>query len=739
MQKIYQVKGMTCASCAYQITKTLTWVAWIEKSDVNVATSTLAVAYDPEKVSLDMMNELLSPKWYTLSDKDIASKGNADVNNSDDAKRLKHMRQRIFIVLPFVLLSFIYMIADVGGKELWWLPIMPDWLYTFWHHLFPVMATYVLFVIGKNYLVALRKFVKTWFATMETLIGLWTLVWFLYSFAMWAFEKVLAPYLDVSIHYYDVVIVVIWFISYGKYLEMRSTFQTGEAIKQLLHLQAKTALIERDGVEVEIAIEALQKWDIVVIKPGSKVSVDGTIVYGETSIDESMITWESLPVDKQVGDRVIWWTINKQWFIKVEAMSLGSDSMLSHIITMVQNAQGSRAPVQKLVDKISSKFVPLVLLIAIISLIAWIILWNPAIGIVCFVSVLVIACPCALWLATPTAIIVWVGKWAQNGILIKNAESLQKLLKVTAVVFDKTGTVTQGKPIVVWYIWNNEKANMAILASLEQRSEHPLAQAILDYARQTDVSLQEVTSFQAIQWKWVQWYIQGQTRYAGNLALMKEQGKKYDEKVVEEALSKWETLIFLANDTDVVATIRISDTIKQTALSAIQALQKRHIKTVMLTWDTIQTAQSIAAQLGLDDVRAQVLPHQKAEVIRELQAAWYIVAMCGDGVNDAPALACADVGIAMGTWTDVAIETADITLLWWDLNALVKALRLSKATMATIKQNLFWAFIYNVIGIPLAAGVFSPFLLNPVFAGMAMALSSVSVVTNSLRLKTKKL
>lgn len=751
MQDTYKVKWMHCASCAHNITKSLKKLPWVEECEVNIATDTAKVSFDPEAVNIEDMNKSIEPMGYQLiwstpkvdHSKMDHSKMSADehaahlgMNQSKDEKleEIKGMKKNINIVIPFVILSFVYMILDIGGKR-GFFPEMSEWLYELWHHTFPLMATYVLFVIGKQYIIALWRFLKTGVASMETLIGLWTLVWFIYSFIVSAFEEVLAPYLDVSIHYYDVVIVVIGFIYYGKYLETKSKLKTGEAIEKLLNLQAKTAIVEREGKEMEISIDQVQHNDVILVKPWSKIPVDGIIASGSSSIDESMITGESMPVEKNEWEKVIGGTINKQGFLKVRATSLGSDSMLAHIIHMVQEAQGSRAPIQKLADQISSIFVPIVLVLAIVSLIVWIITGNFVTGIVAFVSILVIACPCALWLATPTAIIVWVGKWAEQGILIKNAESLQKMHKVTTVIFDKTGTITKGKPELVDYIWKDRANDLQILASLEKQSEHPLAEAIVNSASKENIQIQNVSSFKMIEWKGVEWVIATATWYAGNIKLMDDIGVKYDLKDIHTLTSQGKTPIFLATDKEVKAIFGIADTIKDNVREAIAELHRLWIKSVMLTGDNKQTAEHIASLVWIDDVRAEVLPHQKADVVRSLKEEWMIVAMCGDGVNDAPALAEADVGIAMGTGTDVAIETADMTLLAGDIGKIVKAIKLSKKTMTTIKQNLFWAFIYNMVGIPLAAGLFYPILLNPIFAGLAMAMSSVSVVINSLRLK----
>lgn len=754
MKTQYKIKGMSCASCAHHIEKSLGKMPGIQSCEVNFATETAKVDFDEHQTNFDAMNSNIKPLGYSLIDNKMPEHHMMDwtimswedhsmhtgINQSKEEKlqEIEGMKTNVNIVMPFVIFSFLYMIIDIGGQQKFF-PVMPEWLYELFHHIFPIIATYVLFVIGKAYIKAVWRFIRTGVANMETLIWIGTLTGFLYSFVVTAFEWPLGPYLDVSIHYYDVVIVVIGFIYYGKYLETKSKLKTGEAIEKLLNLQAKTALVERDGKELEIPIEQVQHDDIVIIKPGSKIPVDWIIVHGMSSIDESMITGESLPIDKKENDKVIGWTMNKQWFLKVKATSLGSESMLAHIIAMVQDAQGSKAPIQKLADQISAVFVPIVLVIAVVSFIVWFATGNIVIGITAFVTVLIIACPCALWLATPTAIIVGVGKGAELGILIKNAESLQKLHKVTTVVFDKTGTITKWQPELVDYIGGNRQEDLQILASLEKQSEHPLAQAIVNKAKEEKIEIKEVTSFSMLDGKGVEWKIHNQKRYAGNTTLMEELGITIDLEQIHTLTSQWKTPIFLANDKTIKAIFGIADTIKDNVKQAIADLHALKIKTVILTGDNKQTADYIASLVDIDDVRAQVLPHQKADVIMQLQQQGNIVAMCGDGINDSPALARSDVGIAMGTGTDVAIETADITLLGGDITKLVKAIKLSRKTMATIKQNLFWAFIYNVVGIPLAAGLFYPLLLNPIFAWLAMAMSSVSVVANSLRLKAVKL
>jgi Cu2+-exporting ATPase/Cu+-exporting ATPase len=623
----------------------------------------------------------------------------------------------------------------------------------FFHHLLPLLATYTLFVIGKPYLLGFYRFIKYGKANMDTLIGIGTSAAFVYSFALTAFEDLLRPFINVDYQYYDVTIVVVAFITIGKYLEARSKIKTGDAIKKLLNLQAKTALVIRDGKEIEISVNDVVHGDLIVIKPGSKIPVDGQITSGKSFVDESMVTGEPMPVQKNVGDNVVAGTINTNSSFIFRATKVGSETLLSQIIKMVEDAQGSKAPIQALADKISSIFVPIVLVISFITLGAWLIFGSTYLGfsqalsygIVSFVGILVIACPCALGLATPTAIIVGVGKGAKEGILIKDAATLEELHEVNTVIVDKTGTITKGKPTLIDInnLSNFSEAELvSILASLESKSEHPIAHAIVNYAKDKSISILDISDFENIQGKGVRGKVNNAEYYIGNVRLIDDLGISFDTtKIVEYSLQGM-TPVIIADKEKVLGFVMVADDVKKESKDAIASLHKLGIKVIMLTGDDERTAKYIASQVGIDEIIAHVLPQDKMSKIKELQAQGRIVAMAGDGVNDAPALAQANVGIAMGTGTDVAIESAGITLLGGDISKLVKAIKLSKITMRGIKQNLFWAFIYNIVGIPLAAGVFYPifgWLLNPIFAGFAMAMSSVSVVSNSLRIKTKKL
>jgi Cu2+-exporting ATPase/Cu+-exporting ATPase len=546
---------------------------------------------------------------------------------------------------------------------------------------------------------------------------------------------------------------VIVFIALGKYLETRSKLKTGDAIEKLLNLQAKTALVVRDGKELEISVNEVMHGDIIIVKPGNKIPVDGVVTEGESFVDESMVTGEPMPAKKKAGDSVVGGTLNTNGSFKFKATKVGSETLLAQIVKMVEEAQGSRAPIQALADKISAVFVPVVLVFAFLTLGTWLIVGSQylgfsqalSFGLVSFVGILVIACPCALGLATPTAIIVGVGKGAKEGILIKDAATLEKLHKINTVVVDKTGTITRGKPTLV-NIQNlsdlSDNELVSLIASLEKKSEHPIAHAIVAYVQEKNIPLLETSGFESVQGKGLKGSVKGVEYFVGNVKLMNDLKLAFDVAQLNAFTSQGKTPVILATKEKVLGFVMIADEIKQESKQAIADLHALGIKVIMLTGDDEKAAQYIGSLVGIDEVVAHVLPQDKLEKIQMIQSHGAVVAMAGDGVNDAPALAQADVGIAMGTGTDVAIESAGITLLGGDISKLVKAIKLSKITMRGIKQNLFWAFVYNIVGIPLAAGVFYPifgWLLNPVFAGFAMAMSSVSVVSNSLRIKAKKL
>jgi len=759
----FKIKGMHCASCAGIIEKTFKKLSGVNSAEVNYGTETAKVSFDAEKITPHHMSEKIEPLGYSLviptaeemgmSADEHASHLGLNQSKKEKLAELGDMKNKIMISIPLTVFSIFVMGWDILA-EFKYIAEPNDVLKEFFHHLLPLMATYMLFVVGKPYLLGFYRFLRYGKANMDTLIGIGTTAAYIYSFIVTAFEESnLRLYIDVEHTYYDVTIVVIAFIALGKYLEARSKLKTGDAIEKLLNLQAKTALVVRNGKEQEVPINQVIHGDLLIVKPGGKIPVDGVITEGASFIDEAMITGEPMPVGKKAGDNVVAGTLNTNSTFTFKATKVGSETLLAHIIKMVEEAQGSKAPIQALADKISGIFVPIVLVIAFVSLGLWLLVGTSYLGfsqalsygLTAFVGILVIACPCALGLATPTAIIVGVGKGAKEGILIKDAATLEKLHKVDTVVVDKTGTLTKGKPELV-SIKNHSKLKdeevIAILSSLEEKSEHPIAHAVTKYAHEKGIQKKAVKEFEIIKGKGLKGKINKTEYFVGNQKLVSDLNLKFDTKGIEKQTQEGKTPLILMTKKEVLLVAMVADAIKKEAVEAVKNLHKMGIKVVMLTGDDRNTALAIAKEVGIDDVVAEVLPADKLKKIKSLQAQGHTVAMAGDGVNDAPALAQAEVGIAMGTGTDVAIETAGITLLNGDISKLVKAFRLSKFTMRGIRQNLFWAFIYNLAGIPLAAGVLYPFFgwtISPIFAGFAMAFSSVSVVSNSLRLKSKKL
>lgn len=760
--KTYKIKGMHCASCASIIEKTFKKVDGVDVAEANYGNESVKVSFDETKTSPENLSQKIEPLGYSLvlptasemgmSENEHAAHLGLNQSKKEKLEEISEMRTKIVSAIPLAIISVFVMGWEILGKYSV-VPVMSFTVEEFFHHLMPLFATYVLFVVGKPYLLGFYRFLRYGKANMDTLIGIGTSAAFLYSFAVTAFENVLKPFINVDATYYDVTIIVITFIALGKYLEARSKLKTGDAIEKLLNLQAKTALVVRNGKEIEIPIGEVKHGDLIIVKPGAKIPVDGTIVEGSSFVDESMVTGEPMPVGKGIGDGVVAATLNTTGAFTFKATKIGGETLLAQIIKMVEEAQGSRAPIQALADKISSVFVPVVLVISFITLGAWLLIGTQylgfsqalSFGLVSFVGILVIACPCALGLATPTAIIVGVGKGAKEGILIKDAATLEKLHKVNTVVMDKTGTITVGKPTLVdiqnLSTWQVDKL-ITVLASLEKKSEHPIASAIVSYAEEKKIKLENVSNFESISGKGLKGIIAGAEYFVGNVKLAQDLGLSFDNVKLEQYTAQGKTPVLLATAEKVLGFVTVADEIKAESKKAVADLHKLGIKVVMLTGDDEKAAKYMASLVGIDDVVAHVLPADKLSKIKKLQEEGRIVAMAGDGVNDAPALAQADVGIAMGTGTDVAIESAGITLLHGDISKLVKAIKLSKITMRGIKQNLFWAFIYNIVGIPLAAGLFYPifgWLLSPVFAGFAMAMSSVSVVGNSLRIKSKKL
>ena len=712
--KNFKVSGMHCASCAQVIKRKLEKVPGVVSCNVNYASEKAQIQYDEGKLQISHLNHEIDKLGYKIIDE-------APIHDHKDTE-LSELLKMVRIAMPITGIAIVIMIWEAVGMS----PLQKE----FFHHLLPVLATYMMFTVGVPYIKSVIRFIRYKVANMESLVGIGTLTAFIYSF--------IASVLDRPESYYEVTIVVIGFITLGKYLETKSKAATGEAIKKLLGLQAKMATVIRNGQEIEVPIDDVVIDDIAVVKPGQKIPLDGVIVEGKSAIDESMITGESMPVDKIVGDFVIGATINRQGYLKVRITKIGGDTMLSQIVKMVEEAQGSKAPIERIADRVSAVFVPIVIVFALLTLIVWIFLGNVPMGILSFVGILVIACPCAMGLATPTAIIVGVGKAAGKGILIKNAESLEKLSSVDFVVMDKTGTITNGAPVVTDIKVVSKLAQkkvLQLLASLEKQSEHPLAQAVVEKANDEKISLLPVSNFKALEGKGLEGTIAGAHYAAGNLKLADDLELKVDEILIKKFASQGKTPVIFATKKSIIAYIAIADTVKEDALEAVAALHRLGIKVAMLTGDNRRTAQYIASKVGIDRVIAEVLPQDKASEVKKLQEEGFKVAMVGDGINDAPALATADVGVAMGTGTDVAIESAGITLLGGHISKLPKAIKLARKTMRVIKQNLFWAFFYNVILIPAAALGY----LNPMLAAGAMAFSSVFVITNSLRLRGVKI
>jgi len=750
-----KVKGMHCASCAITISKRIKKIPGVVDVNINSVSETADIKTE-KHIPLEQLNSVIQELGYSFvgdapSHVNHGSMGHMhDMGGTQEErnKELDEAKKKVVFTLPFSIVVFLLMMWEIGAEFLNFIPKFPVSMSVLNALLF-VIATPILFWSGKSFVNGVARFAMHRVANMETLVGLGTLTAYIYSSVIVLFP-VVRDYLKLpEFVFFDVTIVVVGFVLLGRYLESRSKLQTGEAIEKLLGLQAKTAIVVRGGVEIEISISDVVVGDLFIVRPGAKIPVDGVVVDGFSSIDESMVTGESMPNDKKTGDSVIGGTINKQGVLKCTAMRVGSDTMLLQIVKIVREAQSSRAPIQSLADKISGIFVPVALGVALVSLIIWFVVGSYYLGfssalsygILAFVGVLVIACPCALGLATPTAIVVGVGRGAEYGILIKGAESLEQLSRVNVIVFDKTGTITNGVPQVVNVVSSSSYSEQKILefaASVEYYSEHPLARAIVEEAKKRSLTTQEPKQFNSIEGVGVTGVVDTK-----NVSVRKPtQNDLIKEPIISKLQSEGKTVVVLVIDEVLVGIIALSDTIKKDVPNVINALHKRGIRTVLLTGDNENSARYIAHEAGIDEVIAGVIPSEKAKKIKELQAKKYIVAMVGDGINDAPALTQAHVGIAMATGTDVAIEAAGITLLRGDVTKVLQVHTLAKKTMRTIRENLFWAFIYNVLGIPLAAGVFFPLFgvfINPVFAGIAMAGSSVSVVTNSLRLKRTKL
>jgi len=717
----YKITGMSCAACSARVEKALKRRKGIKSVNVNLATNSMTVEYDPSIIQSPLIIQYVKDAGYKAF---LHSDLTNDQKRALEIKEYKNLFYRFVISAifsaPLFLLMFVHMSS--AGHYL----NKPIFLY-----LQLAFATIVQFGAGSAFYIGAYKSIKNKSLNMDVLVALGTTA--AYLFSVYNIIVFLASERQGAVDlYFESSAVIITLVFLGKFLEHRTKSRTSDALKQLLSFQAKSArVITDEGIEIEIPIDNIKKGDIILAKPGEKIAVDGEIISGHASLDESMLTGESLPADKGEGDQVYGGTINLSGAIKYRAQKVGKDTVFSKIIELVEQAQGKKAPIQKIADKVSGVFVPIVLLIAVITFVITISLLDFASALIHSVSVLVIACPCALGLATPTAIMVGTGSAARRGILFKGGDVLERAHNINIIAFDKTGTITEGKPQVkeVVFINQDKEHVLDIILSCEKQSEHPLAKALVSYAQDQGARYIEPERFVSRTGRGIQAKIDGVEVLAGNIRLMEENG--VDIKDYKHYAQKGGTAVYLSKDGQLTAVFLITDTIKKNAKAAMQELKDKGIKTVMLTGDTAHAAAMTAAEVGITDYIAEVLPDQKEERIRKLKQGGNVVAMVGDGVNDAPSLASADIGFVMSTGTDVAIEAGDITLMRGDLKKVADALFISQKTITKIKQNLFWAFIYNVIGIPLAAfGI-----LNPMIAGAAMALSSVSVVTNSLLLK----
>ncbi len=752
MKEKFDVTGMTCSACSSRVEKCVSKLEGIENVSVNLLTNSMQVEYNDTVLSESQIIDAVVKAGYGASPKQehvqTVAAGKAKVMENPMEKQIQNMKFRLIVSFVFLVpLMYVSMGHMVG------LPL-PGFLtgienavsFAFTQLLLCLPIIYVnrkYYIKGFQTLAHLAPNMDSLIAigsTASLVYGIFAIYRMSYGLGSGNMEVVHLYYHDL---YFESAAMILALITVGKYLETRSKGKTSEAITKLMDLAPKTAVVERDGREQEIPVEQVVAGDVVIVRPGQNVPVDGFILEGSTSIDEAAITGESIPVHKQEGDTVIAATMNKTGFVKFKATRVGDDTTFSQIIRLVEEASSSKAPIAKIADKIAGVFVPVVMVIALVTAVVWLLSGSTfEFALSCAISVLVISCPCALGLATPVAIMVGTGKGAEQGILIKSGEALETAHNLQSVVLDKTGTITQGRPVVTdihtegW----TKKEFLALAAGMEVKSEHPLAEAILDYAKKEGISPVQVDNFNSIPGKGLEVSVNGRRYYAGNERLMREKEISLDNclKLLEVMADEGKTPLIFAEETQVLGVIAVADVVKPTSKEAIKELKDLGIEVVMLTGDNRRTAQAIRRQLDIDTVIAEVLPQDKERKISELQEAGKVVAMIGDGVNDAPALARADVGMAIGAGTDVAIESADVVLMKNDLKDAVTAIRLSKAVIRNIKQNLFWAFFYNTLGIPIAAGIFYPLLglkLNPMIGAAAMSMSSIFVVSNALRLK----
>ena len=745
------IEGMTCASCSNFVEKALSRTPGVQRATVNLASEKATIEFLPDQIDRAGLKAAVEQAGYSVHEANPAVAANVLASDEElDARKaaayesLKR-RFQVAVGLAIVVMGLSMLMLWPSMMSRVSMPVL--------NYVLLALTLPVLLYSGREFYVSAWNGFRHRTASMDTLIAVGTGAAFLYSLAAtlipgWFRQHGIMPEV-----YYDTTATIIALILLGKVLESRAKSKTSAAIKALMGLQAKTARVVRGGQEIDVPIEQVLVGDEVLVRPGEKVATDGMILTGRSAVDESMLTGESLPVEKKEGDNVFGATLNKTGSFRFRVSKVGAETMLAQIVKLVEEAQGSRAPIQQLADKVSAVFVPVVIMIAIATFVLWFDFAPEAsrvpLALVNFVAVLIIACPCALGLATPTAIMVGTGKGAEHGVLIRNAEALEKAEKVTTVLLDKTGTITRGEPAVTDFLPTNGDTPahlLPLLAAVERQSEHPLAEAVVRYA---DAQAAVVggapltaTAFQAYEGRGAGATVDGQLILLGNRRLLSEHNvvlSSETEQAADQLLSQAKTVLYAAIGGQVAALIGVADTVRESSLAAIQALQADGIEVVMMTGDNQQTAAKVAGQVGIKRFFAEVLPADKASKVKELQAEGRVVAMVGDGINDAPALAQADIGLAMGGGTDVAMEAAGITLMRSDLQGVVTAIDLSRQTMRTIKQNLFFAFVYNTLGIPIAAGLLYPFtgwLLSPMIAAAAMALSSVSVLTNSLRLRS---
>ncbi|MCM3409335.1 heavy metal translocating P-type ATPase [Metabacillus litoralis] len=724
--------GMTCAACATRIEKGLNKIEGVTNATVNLALESATVAYNPSQTETKEMIEKIEKLGYQASEKGEQKEDVADLK----AKEIETQQGKFFFSL---ILSIPLLWAMVSHFSFTSFIYLPDMFMNPWVQL--ALATPVQFIVGKQFYVGAYKALRNKSANMDVLVALGTSAAYFYSLYL-SIVSIGSEAHMIEL-YYETSAVLITLIILGKLFEVRAKGRSSEAIKKLMGLQAKTATVFRNGVEQEVVLEDVVVGDILYVKPGEKVPVDGEIIEGRSALDESMLTGESVPVDKTVGDSVIGATLNKNGFLKVKATKVGRDTALSQIIKVVEEAQGSKAPIQRLADQISGIFVPIVVAIAFLTFFVWFIWITPgdfAEALEKLIAVLVIACPCALGLATPTSIMAGSGRAAEIGVLFKGGEHLEMTHRLTTILLDKTGTVTNGAPILTDVLVEkhvNEEEFLQLVGTAEKQSEHPLAEAIVTGIKEKNIELSDVEEFEAIPGYGIKAKVNNQTILAGTRKLMKKYNINIKQALptMENLEESGKTAMLIAINNQYAGLVAVADTIKPTSKEAVKRLKEMGLEVVMITGDNERTAKAIATEAGIDSVVAEVLPEGKAEEVKKLQKEGRIVAMVGDGINDAPALAIADIGMAIGTGTDVAMEAADITLIRGDLNSIADAIFMSKKTIRNIKQNLFWAFAYNSLGIPIAALGF----LAPWLAGAAMAFSSVSVVLNALRLQRVKL